>query len=125
MVDPKVDMLEKLEVVDKFTDKLKTSGYNQNQCQELVTSGVRGFMNKWTNKERNREEFYRSAKSTLGKRINKKAGGNQPNDHLHHLPAQDTCIYNIPVIIIFIWNVWSFNFIISLCILCYFPFVIK
>ena len=65
MVDPKVDMQEKLEVVDKFTRKLKTSGYNHNQCQELVTSGIRGFKSKGLNRERNVEDFYRSARSTL------------------------------------------------------------
>ena len=44
MIDQNVDMQEKLEVVNKFTKKLKTSGYNRNQCMELVTSGVRGMM---------------------------------------------------------------------------------
>ena len=72
MVDQKVDMEEKLEVVNKFTRKLKTSGYNHNQCMELVTSGVRGFLNKLKNREKNGEEMYRSARSTLGKRIHKK-----------------------------------------------------
>ena len=65
MVDSKVDMQEKLEIVDKFTRKLKTSGYDHNQCQELVTSGVRGFKSKGLNRERNVEDFYRSARSTL------------------------------------------------------------
>ena len=30
MINQKVDMEEKLDVVNKFTKKLKTSGYNQN-----------------------------------------------------------------------------------------------
>ena len=72
MIDHKVDMQEKLEVVNKFTKKLKTSGYNRNQCMELVTSGVRGMMSKIRNREKNGEAFYRSARSTLGKRIHKK-----------------------------------------------------
>ena len=54
MIDHKVDMQEKLEVVNKFTKKLRTSGYNRNQCMELVTSGVRGMMSK----------IYRSARKT-------------------------------------------------------------
>jgi pyruvate/2-oxoacid:ferredoxin oxidoreductase alpha subunit len=72
MIDQKVDMEEKLDVVNKFTKNLKTSGYNRNQCMELVTSGVRGFMNKQVNRKKNGEEFYRSAKKTMGKRIHKK-----------------------------------------------------
>ena len=39
---------------------------------ELVTSGVRGYKNKVRNRMRNGEDFYRSAKSTLGGRIHKK-----------------------------------------------------
>ena len=65
-------MEEKLDVVNKFTKKLKTSGYNQNQCMELVTSRVRGLINKRINRDKNGEDFYRSAKKTLGKRIQKK-----------------------------------------------------
>ena len=38
---------------------------------ELVTSGVRGFINKKINRDKNGEDFYRSAKKTLGKRIQK------------------------------------------------------
>ena len=72
MVDKKVGMEERLDIVNKFTKKLKTSGFNQNQSMELVTSGVRGYLNKIKNREKNGEEFYRSAKSTLSKRIYKK-----------------------------------------------------
>ena len=38
----------------------------------MDTSGIRGFKNKGLNRERNGEDFYRSARSTLGKRIHKK-----------------------------------------------------
>ena len=72
MINQKVDMEEKLDVVNKFTKKLKTSGYNQNQCMELVNSGVRGFMNRKVNREKNGEDFYRSSKKTMGKRNQKK-----------------------------------------------------
>ena len=37
-----------------------------------MTSGVRGYLNKLKNRDKNGEEVYRSARSTLGKRINKK-----------------------------------------------------
>ena len=32
-----------VEVVDKFTCKLKASGYSQGQAREIVISGVRGY----------------------------------------------------------------------------------
>jgi hypothetical protein len=72
MVDQKVGMEESLIVVDQFTRKLKTSGYNQNQCMELVTSGAKGYQNKIQNRIKNGEDLYRSARSTLSKRIHKK-----------------------------------------------------
>ena len=59
-------------MVNQFTKKLKTSGYNQNQCMELLTSGVKGYQNKIKNRIKNEEDFYRSAMSTLSKRMYKK-----------------------------------------------------
>ena len=59
-------------MVDKFTKKLKASGYNLNQCKELVKSGVTGYVNKITSRQRSGQPFYRCAKSTLGGRIKKK-----------------------------------------------------
>ena len=72
MIKEDVATEEKIEVVDKFTKKLKTSGYNQNQCTELVTSGVKGFKNKVKNRKKNGQPLYRNAKSTLKGRIKKK-----------------------------------------------------
>ena len=72
MLDPKVGIEERIATIDHFRKKLKTSGYNQNQSMELVTSGVRGYKNKIRNRLKNGEDFYRSAKSTLGGRIQKK-----------------------------------------------------
>ena len=65
-------MEERLGVIDHYTKKLKSSGYNQNQCKELVKSGVVGYKNKIKNRRKNGQPFYRSAKSTLGGRIRKK-----------------------------------------------------
>ena len=72
MMSENISMEERLGVVDHYTRKLKSSGYNQNQCKELVTSGVVGFRNKIKNRERNGQPFYRCAKATLGGRIRKK-----------------------------------------------------
>ena len=72
MMSENISMEERLGVVDHYTRKLKTSGYIQNQCKELVTSGVVGFRNNIKNRERNGQPFYRCAKATLGGRIRKK-----------------------------------------------------
>ena len=72
MLSESISPEERLSVVDHYTRKLKTSGYNQNQCMELVNSGVRGFMNRKVNREKNGEDFYRSSKKTMGKRNQKK-----------------------------------------------------
>ena len=72
MLSESIDLKERLGVIDHYTQKLKTSGYNQNQCKELIQSGVVGFNNKVKNRKKNGQPFYRTAKSTLGGRIRKK-----------------------------------------------------
>ena len=72
MLSESITWEERLGVVDHYTKKLKTSGYNQNQCKELIKSGVVGFNNKIKNRQKNGQPFYRCAKSTLGGRIRKK-----------------------------------------------------
>ena len=69
MIGDTIDKKERLGVVDHNTKKLKTSGYNHNQCKELIRSGVMGYNNKI---KKNGQPFYRCAKSTLGGRIKKK-----------------------------------------------------
>ena len=63
---------ERLGVDNHYTKKLKASGYNQNQCKDLLTSGVTEYRNKIKNRKKNGQPFYRSAKSTLGMRSRKK-----------------------------------------------------
>ena len=72
MVSQSIPLSEKLEVIDHYTKKLKSSGYNQNQCKEIIKSGVLGYNNKIKNRKKNGQPFYRPAKSTLGGRIRKK-----------------------------------------------------
>ena len=49
-----------VEVVDKFTYKLKASGYSQGQAREIVISGVRGYKSKVERRKRAGQDFYRS-----------------------------------------------------------------
>ena len=69
LISESIDLGERLEVVDHYTNKLKTSGYNHNQCKELITSVVVGSNNKITNRKKNGQPVYRCAKGTLRGRI--------------------------------------------------------
>ena len=59
MISESVPLTEMLEVVDHYTKKLKMSGYNQNQCKEMVSSGIVGYKNKIKNRKKNGLPFYR------------------------------------------------------------------
>ena len=72
MISNDISHQEKVGVIDHYTQKLKSSGYNHTQCKELVVSGVVGYQNKVRNRTKNNQPFYRCAKSTLGSRIRKK-----------------------------------------------------
>ena len=59
-------------VIDNYTTKLKTSGYNQGQAKEIITSGIRGYKNKKKRRKREGKPFYRPARTTLKSRVRKK-----------------------------------------------------
>ena len=59
-------------VVDKYTCKLKTSGYNQEQAREVIVSGIRGYRNKIKRRKKEGKPFYRPARQTLSARVRKK-----------------------------------------------------
>jgi hypothetical protein len=55
MIGDGVSLEEKIGVIDHYTTKLKTSGYNHNQCRELVTSGLKGLKTKMKNRKKCQE----------------------------------------------------------------------
>ena len=61
MLSENIDQDERLGVDNHYTKKLKASGYNQNQCKDLLTSGVTEYRNKFENRRKNGQPFYRSA----------------------------------------------------------------
>ena len=63
---------EIIEIIEKFIRQLKTSGYEQKQARDLVLSGLKGRQSKTKRREREGLGFYRQAKHTLQKRVQKK-----------------------------------------------------
>ena len=44
-MSPTMTTQEHIEIIDKYTYKLKASGYSQVQAKEIVISGIRGYKN--------------------------------------------------------------------------------
>ena len=63
---------EYVAVIDKYTFKLKASGYSQEQAKEIIMSGIRGYKNKIARRKRENQPFYRPARKTLSARVKKK-----------------------------------------------------
>ena len=59
-------------MVDKYTTKLKTLGYNHGQAREIITSGIRGYKIKKKRRKKEGQPFYRPAKNNLAARVRKK-----------------------------------------------------
>ena len=68
----KIGIEERLKVVDKFTQQLKTSGYTRQQCRQAVISGLLGYKRKVSRRTCSGGSMYRSAASTMGVRVRKK-----------------------------------------------------
>ena len=62
----------RVKVIDKFTCQMKNSGYDRTEIIEVVMSALRGFKRKVERRKEAGEEFYRSGKSTLSKRVKNK-----------------------------------------------------
>ena len=63
---------EKIEVTNHFIKQLKNSGYQRQECREIVMSGVKNWLRRRKRREEKGEDFYRSGTSTLQSRIKKK-----------------------------------------------------
>ena len=68
----KVESMEKVGIVDHYTKQLKNSGYSWTQAREVVTCGLKGFMNKCERRRMEGKGFYRKARQTLSSRVRKK-----------------------------------------------------
>ena len=64
----KIGIAEKLRIVTK---QVKSSGYSRQQCRHAVVSGLLGYLRKLERKARSGKKMYRSAASTMSKRVRK------------------------------------------------------
>ena len=60
-----IGRVEKIEIVEKFIQQLKTSGYSTQQARQAVVNGLVGVRRKIDRKKKLGEDIYRSAASTL------------------------------------------------------------
>ena len=67
-----VEMSEVLEIIEKFIQQLKNSGYGIKQSREITVCGIKGWKSKIKNREKDGKGFYREGKSTLKARVRKK-----------------------------------------------------
>ena len=71
-MDQSMGIADHVQVINKYTYKLKASGYSRDQAKEIVVSGLRGFRNKIRRRKREGQPFYRPARKTLAMRVRKK-----------------------------------------------------
>ena len=72
MMDGKIDIEEKKEKVDQFTQQLINSGYAWQQIRDIVTSSLKGMEKLEMRQKENRERKYRTGAESLQSRIKKK-----------------------------------------------------
>ena len=63
---------EQVNIIETFTQQLKSSGYNRKASREMVVAGVLGWRRKIQRRKKEGSNFYRTANSTLAKRCKKK-----------------------------------------------------
>ena len=62
----------KNKIMNKFKEKLKNSGYSQDQIEDIVTSGLLGYTRKAKRAEDRNQPLHRSGKSTEQDRFKKR-----------------------------------------------------
>ena len=68
----RISQMERMQILDDFSEKMLRSGYNITQVREILISGIRGYLRKLNLAKQRGTKLYRSAKSSLADRIKKK-----------------------------------------------------
>ena len=68
----KVTNGEKIKIVDKFTQQLVNSDYNWKQCNDIVTSALKGYERKEKKRKELGQRKFKKAAQTLRQRIRNK-----------------------------------------------------
>ena len=63
------------DVVDKYSQKLLTSGYNMTQTRKIILAGIRGWESKRDRARREQRRVHRTSRESMKNRIMKKATG--------------------------------------------------
>ena len=63
---------ERNQIVEKYISRLRLSGYNGEQCKNIVESGLKGYQSKLENCKKFKSKLHRPASSTIEKRYLKK-----------------------------------------------------
>ena len=67
-----VPLDEKLQIIEKFIQEMKNSGYDIRSAGEAIISGLKGFKSRWKRRTKDGKNFYRTARETLPLRTHKK-----------------------------------------------------
>ena len=67
-----IDHGEILAIIEVFIRQLKSSGYSQKHSRDRVIEGIKGWKNRWKQRTKEGNGFYREAKHTLKSRVRKK-----------------------------------------------------
>ena len=67
-----VEMSEKVQIIDDYTETLSVSGYSKREIKEIIESGLTGFVRKVERLRKAGIPFHRPASMTLQGRIRKK-----------------------------------------------------
>ena len=71
-MSPRLPIEESIELINKYTQQLRNSGYGWSQAKEIIVSGIRGFRSRFERRMRENGVYFRTAKSTLRGRVRKK-----------------------------------------------------
>ena len=72
VLNEKIDRKEKVNIVDKYTNQLVNSGYSRRQIYEIITSALKGYNRKESERKLKGISKFRTAASTREKRNRKK-----------------------------------------------------
>ena len=71
VLDSQIEVSEKCQIIDHYTQQLKNSGYSNDQIKEIIISALKGIIRK-EERKLNNDKRYRSSADSLLERQRKK-----------------------------------------------------
>ena len=72
VLNEKIGKAEKIQIVNKYTQQLKNSGYGRRQIWEIIVSALRNYERKEKERKREKKPKFRHGRDTVGIRTRKK-----------------------------------------------------